>query len=1023
MGMRNVLYYYGICIVILLGGCHVTAGSDTPSMENPDFFMDSLASDLVSPSLPDLTQNQLLDLHHTLQTDISTGILKAGPVVINSGAGWQNITMPAVISAPGNYRIINDYSASKEEIGLLITCSDVYIEGDRHTFYGNSTYVCYGIGATALTSLSNITVFNFNTCGCLGGIVFERVIGGEISDTHHTGDVSGITIGMSESIYISGNSVAGHTMSNMSHEYFGIAGVDVADINIDSNEISNITPFPEDINSAGIFLHNARNLLIIGNNITGPVTSGGIILSNGTNSSIIGNEITGPLSCGGIILTDSMNSHIQGNEITGPSSGGGIVLTGSTHSNIEGNNITGPVTTGGITLSNCINSGINGSTITGDLPGGGIILIDDMNSSIHGNTVTGQSSGGGIFLNHGNNSDIHENAITGPSYGIVFKGEQTDISDNTVLSADTVGVSAKDGPGTIRNNTVKACRYGIVLVMDNSDISRNNIHDNLQRGLSILGTNLTLSQNKLTNNTCNVYIDGNRIDHYLHHIDHTNLINGRPLLYIRDSSGDVVGPADNPAMVLVARSGNVTIQNITTGGNIAGIMLANVTGGTISGVTDTGSMAGFGASWSKGCTVSDLSVTKSNAYGFILVEDTDISLDRCQVSETSGTGYYIRGSTNIVLNSCNITNFTQDYHEEEAYGMMIDESGSVLIQNSSISNSPYSGINAMNTRGLAVTNAHIFDNRESGLACMQSTPIIVSNSTIYDNNGAGIALDILSTFSLNRNYIVGNDHGLSLLDVSDGLVTDNFFNNTQNVRFVADHTPVRWNITHTQGHNIMNGSSLGGNFWADPDGHGFSQTHEDRGDGICNASYVLNEQNIDYLPLAVPAEKIIPDFTADQYSGTPPLTVRFTDRSTGSPVQWNWTFGDGPISHEQNPVHTYAGIGRYSVTLEVTGYKGKQEVLRMPALITVNSRRITGQSGMLRVDSTPQNASVLLDGRYIGLTPLQISGIPVGNHQITITHEGYQDWSGIVQVTAYQRTCVPRVILRKKETSPFSKTI
>lgn len=47
-------------------------------------------------------------------------------------------------------------------------------------------------------------------------------------------------------------------------------------------------------------------------------------------------------------------------------------------------------------------------------------------------------------------------------------------------------------------------------------------------------------------------------------------------------------------------------------------------------------------------------------------------------------------------------------------------------------------------------------------------------------------------------------------------------------------------------------------------------------------------------------------------------TVKFTDKSTGSPKSWLWNFGDGKTSTEQNPTHTYAKDGNYTVTLTVT---------------------------------------------------------------------------------------------------------
>ena len=58
------------------------------------------------------------------------------------------------------------------------------------------------------------------------------------------------------------------------------------------------------------------------------------------------------------------------------------------------------------------------------------------------------------------------------------------------------------------------------------------------------------------------------------------------------------------------------------------------------------------------------------------------------------------------------------------------------------------------------------------------------------------------------------------------------------------------------------------------------------------------------------------------FNGTPaigvaPLTVQFNDLSTGSPTNWNWSFGDGSTSLVQNPVHVYSRPGDYTVSLTV----------------------------------------------------------------------------------------------------------
>jgi PKD repeat protein len=60
-------------------------------------------------------------------------------------------------------------------------------------------------------------------------------------------------------------------------------------------------------------------------------------------------------------------------------------------------------------------------------------------------------------------------------------------------------------------------------------------------------------------------------------------------------------------------------------------------------------------------------------------------------------------------------------------------------------------------------------------------------------------------------------------------------------------------------------------------------------------------------------------FTAAPTTGAAPMTVGFTDQSTGPITSWSWDFGDGSTSTVQNPYHVYAEPGNYSVTLTVTG--------------------------------------------------------------------------------------------------------
>jgi PKD repeat protein len=64
------------------------------------------------------------------------------------------------------------------------------------------------------------------------------------------------------------------------------------------------------------------------------------------------------------------------------------------------------------------------------------------------------------------------------------------------------------------------------------------------------------------------------------------------------------------------------------------------------------------------------------------------------------------------------------------------------------------------------------------------------------------------------------------------------------------------------------------------------------------------------------------NFSAAPLTGAAPLTVTFTDTSTGIITSWAWDFGDSTTSAQQNPVHVYNNAGAYTVKLTATGPGG-----------------------------------------------------------------------------------------------------
>jgi hypothetical protein len=57
-------------------------------------------------------------------------------------------------------------------------------------------------------------------------------------------------------------------------------------------------------------------------------------------------------------------------------------------------------------------------------------------------------------------------------------------------------------------------------------------------------------------------------------------------------------------------------------------------------------------------------------------------------------------------------------------------------------------------------------------------------------------------------------------------------------------------------------------------------------------------------------------------------------------------------------------------------------------------------TGSIYVDSRPRGATVLVDGRSVGQTPLSVPGVPIGSHVVRIEMEGKQPWSAATRVVA-----------------------
>lgn len=73
---------------------------------------------------------------------------------------------------------------------------------------------------------------------------------------------------------------------------------------------------------------------------------------------------------------------------------------------------------------------------------------------------------------------------------------------------------------------------------------------------------------------------------------------------------------------------------------------------------------------------------------------------------------------------------------------------------------------------------------------------------------------------------------------------------------------------------------------------------------------------------------IVADFSADPLSGEVPLTVNFSNESSGEIIGYVWDFGDSTTSTEQNPQHIYEEAGIYTVQLKIFNFSVQHTKIR-----------------------------------------------------------------------------------------------
>ena len=321
-------------------------------------------------------------------------------------------------------------------------------------------------------------------------------------------------------------------------------------------------------------------------------------------------------------------------------------------------------------------------------------------------------------------------------------------------------------------------------------------------------------------------------------------------------------------------SNDILISNRGVSSNSAGLSLGSLNNSYLFNNTgQSNSSNGIYLQYSSNNTlISNTGTSNSNSDGILLQSGSNSN------NLTSNMGISNSGSGIEVYSSNNSNLFSNNGTSNSSIGILFQySSNSILTSNIGISNSSmgivirFSSNNNTLTSNTALSNSNagiyifyssnntlnnsISNNNKYGLYISNSNGTIVTNLTAKNNSLYGIFLESGSSNNIIKNSFIqlNNGSAFSLNNtgtaLSNNYFYNNYFNNSVAFSNISASSVNFFNITKTAGVNIVGGTYLAGNYWAAPNGSGFSQTCTASTDGICDTSYNFDGINYDYLPL------------------------------------------------------------------------------------------------------------------------------------------------------------------------------
>jgi parallel beta-helix repeat protein len=412
-----------------------------------------------------------------------------------------------------------------------------------------------------------------------------------------------------------------------------------------------------------------------------------------------------------------------------------------------------------------------------------------------------------FYFESSDNNSIIKNKVTNSEYSAwLYRANFTIISDNNFKGVD-LGIWCFITIGNvIKNNIINTYSGGnMILDMTKNDIVVNN---------TMIGNGIYLWEHSSK-------------DSVTLNIDNTNLINGRPIYFLKNKTNKKV-PEDAGQVILVNCS-DIEVSNIInskSGGRINVLFSSRIN-------ISNNDFKGFSIDSFESNNISINNNSLSSFHSNVL-HQFGINLEDCNNAAIENN-YLNNFYEGIFLRNSKYNKIEKNRLFNNTHGIVLYKSPYNMIRNNLICETEKDAIKLIHTDFDFIINNQIMYNNNTGIILSGSSNNSLKFNTIAFNKGIGLEIKKYSEFPSNNNTIFHN----------------NFINNNLNKFYrnshVMDECTNHWD----------SGYPNGGNFWSDYSGidemKGIKQD-EHGSDGIGDTPLIINgETNIlDRYPLMNP---------------------------------------------------------------------------------------------------------------------------------------------------------------------------